>query len=112
MIGKLSEIEEKAIREFSGELRKFSGRNIKRILLFGSKARGDFSKESDLDLFVHTDQVDPALKHQAAKIVNKILLKYGVLISPRLVPEIRYIYQKRLETGFIKNVEKDGIKIE
>jgi predicted nucleotidyltransferase len=112
MIGKLTETEEKAVREFSRELRLFSGKNIKQILLFGSKARGDFNKESDIDLFILAGEVDSILKRQTAKIVNKLLLKYEVLISPRLIPEIRYAYQKRLETGFIKNVERDGIKIE
>lgn len=112
MIGKLAENEEKAVREFSTELRSAFAENIKQILLFGSKARGDFNKESDIDLFILAGQVDSTLKRFAAKIVNKMLLKYGVLISPRLIPEVRYAYQKRLETGFIKNVERDGIIIE
>ncbi len=29
---------------------------IKRIMLFGSVARGDFTKESDIDLFIDTDE--------------------------------------------------------
>lgn len=111
MIGKLNEKEEKAVNEFVGEIKGFSGKNIKFILLFGSKARGDFKKESDVDLFVLADQVDAILRRQTAKIVGQTLLKYGILLSPRLIPEMRYAYQKKLETGFIKNVEKDGIKV-
>lgn len=112
MIGKLTEIEEKAVKEFDNELKSFSKENIKRVLLFGSKARGDFNKESDLDIFVLAGQVDGNLRKQTARIVNKLLIKYGVLVSPRLISEFRYAYQKKLETGFIKNVEKDGIKVE
>ncbi|OGB89896.1 hypothetical protein A2625_05380 [candidate division WOR-1 bacterium RIFCSPHIGHO2_01_FULL_53_15] len=108
----MNEIEEKAVKEFTHELRSFAGRSVKQVLLFGSKARGDFNKESDLDLFVLVGQADRDLRRKAAQIVNEILLKYGVLISPRLIPEIRYAFQKRLETGFIKNVERDGIEIE
>lgn len=112
MIGKLTEIEEKAVKDFSKELRAFSKKNIKQILLFGSKARGDFTKESDLDIFVLAEEVDSTLRRQTARIVNRLLLKYGILISPRLIPELRYSYQKRLQTGFIKNVERDGIRID
>lgn len=112
MIGKLNETEEKAVREFCHKLKKLSGVNIKQILLFGSKARGDFNKESDLDVFVLVDSVDSSFRRKTASIVNQILLDFGILISPRLIPEIRYAYQKRLETGFIKNVERDGIQIE
>lgn len=112
MTGNLTESEENAVKEFSKSLKSFSGNNIKQILLFGSKARGDSSKESDIDLFVLTGKVDPILKRQTSKIVGQLLLKYGVLVSPRLIPELRYQYQKRLQTGFIRNVERDGIKIE
>ncbi len=31
------------------------GKHIKNIILFGSVARGDFTKESDIDLFIDTD---------------------------------------------------------
>ncbi len=112
MIGKLTETEEKAVREFSDELRFIAPGNIKQILLFGSKARGDSCKESDIDLFVLAEEVSSILRHKTAKLVNRLLLKYEILLSPRLIPQFRYVYQKRLETGFIKNVERDGIAIE
>ena len=112
MIGKLSEIEENAVKEFNQKLRSFAGDNIKQILLFGSKARGDFHKESDIDLFVLASEVDPLLRKQAARNVTEVLLKYGVLISPKLIPEINYSNQKRLQTAFIRNIEKDGLNID
>lgn len=46
-------------------LRSGIGEDIKRIVLFGSVARGDFDDESDIDLFIDTDQkkkVEPAAK--------------------------------------------------
>ncbi|MBI5700288.1 nucleotidyltransferase domain-containing protein [Candidatus Saganbacteria bacterium] len=52
MIGKLNDIEEVALKEFSGNLKSFAKNNIKQILLFGSKARGDFNNGSDIDVFI------------------------------------------------------------
>lgn len=41
------------------------GSEISKIILFGSVARGDFTKESDIDIFIDTDE-----KHE--KIIEKI----------------------------------------
>jgi predicted nucleotidyltransferase len=40
------------IQEFKVEIRKFVGSNLKRILLFGSYARGDAVEGSDIDLLL------------------------------------------------------------
>jgi len=43
---------ENIIQEFKIEIRKFVGSNLKRILLFGSYARGDAVEGSDIDLLL------------------------------------------------------------
>lgn len=42
------------------------GSSIEKILLFGSVARGDFTKESDIDLFIETN---PSLEKEIEKIL-------------------------------------------
>lgn len=111
MIGKLTEIEERAAREFTRELRAFSGDNIKQVLLFGSKARGDFHKESDIDIFVLVGKSDSAIRKKIASLTTKTLLQFEILLSPKIVEESHFVYLKQLETAFAKNIEKDGIKI-
>jgi|SRR3989338_4898456 len=111
MLGKLSEIEEKAVKEFSRDLRSFSGKNIKQILLFGSKARGNFNKESDVDLFILVGQSDSVIRKKVASFTTKILLNYSILLSPKIVEQSHFSFLKQLETAFAKNIEKDGIKI-
>jgi predicted nucleotidyltransferase len=109
MIGKLTETEEKAVREFSAALRSAYGETIKQILLFGSKARGDFHKESDIDIFILVDKADSALRRKTASLTTKILLQHSVLLSPKIVEESHFSFLKQLETAFAKNIEKDGI---
>jgi len=43
---------ENIIQEFKIEIRKIVGSNLKRILLFGSYARGDAVEGSDIDLLL------------------------------------------------------------
>jgi len=51
-ISHLNNKEKKVIESFVKELRKKLSDNIVSIRLFGSKARGDFKKDSDIDIFV------------------------------------------------------------
>jgi len=111
MIGKLNEIEEKAVNDFSHQLKSLLGNNIKQILLFGSKARGDFHKESDIDIFILIDKADSILRKKIASLTTKILLKHAILLSPKIVEESHFSFLKHLETAFAKNIEKDGIKL-
>jgi uncharacterized protein len=111
MIGKLTGTEEKAVREFSDKLKALYGGKIKQILLFGSKARGDFHKESDIDIFVLVYKSDSMLRRGIASLTTDILLKHSILLSPKIVEESHFSYLKHLETAFAKNVEKDGISL-
>ena len=40
------------ILEFSAELRKILGENLPKIILYGSYARGDYHKSSDVDVMI------------------------------------------------------------
>jgi predicted nucleotidyltransferase len=60
------------------ELRMLAGEyGISRIILFGSRARGDYRRDSDIDLAVSGDKVD--LFRLAAEEETSTLLKYDVL---------------------------------
>ena len=43
-------------------IQKTSGEKIKNIILFGSVARGEAGKESDVDLFIDVTKTNPALE--------------------------------------------------
>ena len=49
---KLTTTEQKALQEFKDKVTKKFGSNLVSLKLFGSKARGDFHEESDLDVLV------------------------------------------------------------
>lgn len=79
------------------------GKNINKIILFGSVARGDFNKESDIDIFIDTNkdiekQVEKYLNlYQKSKlneiwtqkgITNDLSIKIGTLDEWKLRREI------------------------
>lgn len=110
-MGILSLTEEKALSEFKGILNSTFGNNIKTLLLYGSKAKGTSTKESDIDVFVLIDKGGFEIRDQIVDIAYDLFLKYDILISPRVIDISEYNLLMRWKTSFIKNLEKDSIKI-
>jgi len=66
-------------------------KNIKTAILFGSFARGDWSKSSDIDIFLYGDDQDFAKGEFESKIKREIQLfsyKDPVIIKKRLDPKL------------------------
>lgn len=81
------------------------------IKIIGSKARGDFDKESDIDIVIVLKEVNWNIEKDIYELCFYIGLKYDVLIFP-------IIYSKRESddklikaTPFFSAVEKEGILI-
>ena len=96
---------------FIKELSKLLGKRIKKIILYGSYARGDFDKNSDIDLMILTDLNDEELKKYRIKvreIACDIEYDNDVIISP-LLRNINK-YNERIDiVPFYMNVNKEGV---
>ncbi len=100
-----------AIEDFKNLLIKTFSDNIEMIKLYGSKRRGDYHPESDIDIFVLVDKGDWKLRDKMVDISSDLLLKYEVLISPSVVNKQEYENMKRLGIAYIKNIEKEGMDV-
>ena len=56
------------IQEFILEVNKILGNRVKKIILYGSYARGDFNKKSDIDIMILTDLKDEEIYDYFVKI--------------------------------------------
>jgi predicted nucleotidyltransferase len=80
-----------------------------KLVLYGSKARGDSHWQSDIDvLLVLRDEFDWRTKHAIYDVCFDINLEYDVLIQPIIYSQARYddpliratpLYQSMLEEG-------------
>jgi predicted nucleotidyltransferase len=81
--------------------------SVKRLYLYGSKARGDFLEESDLDLLIVTDRL---LSRRERFEINDLLfeleVQYDVTVSTVYVT-IEDIEAKK--SLFLREVYKEGI---
>jgi predicted nucleotidyltransferase len=99
---------EEVLREFKKEVRKLYGRRLKKVILFGSWARGEATEESDIDLLIVLgDEVIPGREiDRMIDIITDMNLKYGVLISVHPVSEEDFY---KLKSPLLINVRREGV---
>ncbi len=82
-------------------------KEVKKVVVFGSRVRGDFHGESDLDLLIVLTGLE--VKDRVIKILHDIELDYEVPISPLVLTEKEYKKNKELKSRFIENIETQGV---
>lgn len=100
---------DKNLEIFLEKLRAEFGKHLQRVILFGSRARGGHSEESDYDCLLILDEVTPGVKEILNAIEGEMLYEYGAVFSAFLLtPED--LERKRFEP-FIINARKEGVML-
>lgn len=107
----LTAIEENTLKEFVSILSTRFSDNYLFSCLFGSKARGDFRKDSDLDVAVVLKHVDYSTKCSVIDIAYEELLKTDVEISPLVFSQNEYERQRREGYPIIQEIERDMVRL-
>ena len=111
MVSGLSKKEQLGLEKFKAALEKALGKNLVEVKLFGSKARGDARKDSDIDVLVIIATGDWRVRDVVYGIVTDIFLEEGVDISPKVINKKNYTHLLKIRTPFIKNIIRDGITV-
>ncbi|MBI4527369.1 MAG: nucleotidyltransferase domain-containing protein [Deltaproteobacteria bacterium] len=106
---KKQEIE--AVNEFCTGVKKTLGSNLVELKLFGSKARGEGSRDSDIDVAVVVRRRNAGAWDRIMDIAFDVNLKWGVYISPRVLESRSLKDPKWRVTGFVKNLQREGIPL-
>lgn len=89
------------------------GRDIVRIVLYGSYARGDFTDDSDLDMAAIVVGSRPELQQKLKKvwdISSDLELEYGLMISPVVIPYDEYMKYKE-DVPYYRNISREGVDV-
>ncbi|MBN1672528.1 MAG: nucleotidyltransferase domain-containing protein [Kiritimatiellae bacterium] len=97
------------LRYFKAALARALGARLKQVLLFGSRARGDATVESDYDLLVVVDKVDSDLLRGIDDITGQTLLEHGAVVSAFPVAEEDRI--RRRYSPLLINVAREGVTV-
>ena len=108
-------IVENAILEFVNKVNELLGARAKRIILYGSYARGDFNDSSDIDIMILTDLTDDEITEYRDEISNlaydiECENNFDIYLSPLLKNLDKFNYW--LEAmPFYMNVQNEGVSL-
>lgn len=110
---KIPENINKIISEFITGVNDILGDRVKKIILYGSYARGDFNKSSDIDIMILTDLTDDEIGKYRDKIIDYAYdIEWNNNFDIDLSPLIKNIdkFNYWLEAlPFYMNVQKEGV---
>lgn len=98
------------VTTFVKELKKTIGDDIIDIRLFGSKVRGDFEKDSDIDIFVLVKRKEET-RDKISDIAADYFYEYNVPLAPVVYSVFEYEKNRELGSFFFEQVEREGIPL-
>lgn len=84
---------------------------LEEIKIYGSRARGDFSPESDLDVCLILRETSPEIEAQISRLAWEVGFKHQIIITTvEYTPEAWYNSPLK-ESPFIKAINQEGITL-
>ncbi len=103
--------EKKAVAEIRERVNGLVGSRLKGLYVFGSKARGDYDPESDVDLAILIDGLDRETKRNIIDLVVDVEVKYFVVISSLVLSWKDFTDLKKRERRIALDIEREGISL-
>ncbi len=93
--------------------RKIYGTELVTVILYGSYARGDYQRDSDIDIVAivrgERNELQKRLK-ELWDISSELELEYGTIVSPTVIPYEEFEKYKN-DLPYYRNIQKEGVKI-
>jgi len=100
--------EKKAVLEFKRRVFAAIPARIVELRLFGSRARGEGSEESDIDILVLLKKESRVDRDRVFEIAADCLLEYEIDISPLVMSLDHFEDMKKRERLLPQEIERDG----
>lgn len=102
---------DKTIQNFIKQVKLLLGDRVKKIILYGSYARGDYNTSSDVDIMILTDfnfEEIEKYRDDISDIAFDIELETGIILSPIIKNIDKYNSRVNI-VPFYANVQKEGV---
>jgi predicted nucleotidyltransferase len=99
--------EKHILQEIAGKLA--ADRRILKAVVFGSRVRGDFTGDSDLDILIIVDKKSRELKDKVIDIFYPYELTMDISFSLAIRSQDEVNANKKLGSPFFDTIQKEGI---
>ncbi|MFZ5819666.1 MAG: nucleotidyltransferase domain-containing protein [Chloroflexota bacterium] len=111
VVDQITKNENTALRTFVQRILDELDAQVFQVILFGSKARGDSTTDSDVDVLILANEENRRLQEKINIIASQISLDYDVLFNPLLIAEARWKQMSNERFSVCRNVERDGVML-
>jgi predicted nucleotidyltransferase len=107
----LTDRERQALAAFVDRIRQRFDGLILSAVLFGSRARGEASADSDVDVLVVIDKEDYRVRKEIRYLAAEVWLEYGLFLSTRVWSQSHWRRLQEMQTLLYRNIHRDGIDL-
>jgi predicted nucleotidyltransferase len=107
----LTDRERQALAAFVDRIRQRFDGLILLAVLFGSRARGEASADSDVDVLVVIDKEDYRVRKEIRYLAVEVWLEYGLFLSTRVWSRSHWHKLQKIQTFLYRNIQRDGIDL-
>ena len=97
------------LEEFATRLRQKLGSNLRRLILFGSRARGHHLPDADYDCLVVVGAISAEVREEVDAAAGDALYRRNAVMSAFLVTESDY--ESRIYSPLLINVRREGVTL-
>ncbi len=101
------------ILEFKKRLSLDIEKHLKRIIVFGSRVRGEAAEDSDLDVIALVDKKTPEIEKKLEDIVYQVMWDHDFepIISLKVFAESQFNSALTKGFSFYRHIEQEGISV-
>lgn len=109
IVAQLSPAEAVALEAFVRGARERLGAHLLRIVLYGSRARGEGNESSDVDVALIVTPAGRERRSEVYDIAYDLSLEHGVQLAPLVIEAERLDELRRRERLFAAELDRDGV---
>lgn len=101
----------KALKLFADHLKETFPERLEGVQVFGSKARGEATKFSDVDVLVVLKDATRQDRHTVSRLTSRVLLDTNVFLSPKTLSPQQLGGMQQRGSMFWQSIEPDLVRV-